>query len=110
MADALGLAGLRPCPEPDRRSRPALAIIVVLMGTMTTSREDRRRRALTGERFILRQDMYATAAIAGIVLYLASEALGVKRRGVRRRRRRCGSAPVLAHPGARPLPSFRLPL
>ena len=53
------------------------AIIVVLMGTMTGVAGGVLRDVLTAQiPLILRGDVYATAAIAGIALYLVTKAVG----------------------------------
>lgn len=80
VADALGLAlfaisgaqiaGAAGCP----------AIVVVLMGTMTGVAGGVLRDVLTAQiPLILRRDIYATAAIAGIALYLLLQRAGVGR-------------------------------
>jgi uncharacterized membrane protein YeiH len=55
-------------------------LIIVLMGTMTGVAGGVLRDMLTGViPLILRRDIYATAAIAGIALYLLLQALGMGR-------------------------------
>ncbi len=80
VADALGLAlfAMSGAEVAEEAKRPA--IIVVLMGTMTGVAGGVVRDLLTGVvPLLLRRDIYATAAIAGIVLYLMLQAVGVKR-------------------------------
>ena len=79
VADALGLAlftisGARVAEE---RGLPALTIVV--MGTITGSAGGVLRDVLSGEvPLLFRQtDLYATAAIVGVVLYLALQSVGV---------------------------------
>ncbi|MGH8509891.1 MAG: trimeric intracellular cation channel family protein [Gammaproteobacteria bacterium] len=56
------------------------AIVVILMGTITGVGGGVLRDVLTAKiPLILRQDSYATAAIAGIVMYLVLRALGMMR-------------------------------
>lgn len=80
LADAFGLAlfalsGAR-IAEADRLS----PIIVVLMGTMTGVAGGVLRDILTAQvPLILRGEIYATAAIAGISVYLLLQTLGVPR-------------------------------
>jgi uncharacterized membrane protein YeiH len=79
-ADALGLAlfalsGARIAE--DAGHAPA---VVVVMGTMTGVAGGVLRDVLSGEvPLVLRRDIYATAAIAGIVLYLGTVGAGVDR-------------------------------
>jgi uncharacterized membrane protein YeiH len=55
-------------------------IIVVLMGTMTGVAGGVFRDVITAEiPLILRRDIYASAAIAGIGVYLLSQAYGMQR-------------------------------
>ena len=80
VADALGLglfalSGAQ-IAEDDGHAR----IVVVLMGTMTGVAGGVVRDLLSGVvPLLLRRDIYATAAIAGICLYLLMQALGLKR-------------------------------
>jgi uncharacterized membrane protein YeiH len=55
-------------------------IIVVLMGTMTGVAGGVLRDVITAQvPLILRRDIYATAAIAGVALYLLLQAFGLQR-------------------------------
>jgi len=80
VADAFGLglfalSGAQ-IAEADRHSW----IVVILMGTMTGVAGGVVRDLLSGVvPLLLRRDIYATAAIAGICLYLLAQALGLKR-------------------------------
>ncbi|HET6230787.1 MAG TPA: trimeric intracellular cation channel family protein [Longimicrobiaceae bacterium] len=78
IADALGLAlfSIGGAQIAERAALPA--IIVVVMGTMTGVAGGVLRDVLTAEiPLILRRgDLYATAAIAGVVLYLVLQRLG----------------------------------
>jgi uncharacterized membrane protein YeiH len=80
VADALGLAlfSISGAQVAEARSLPALTIIV--MGTMTGSAGGVLRDVLSGEvPLLFRQgDLYATAAIVGIALYLAAQAVGIE--------------------------------
>jgi uncharacterized membrane protein YeiH len=81
VADAIGLglfalSGAR-IAEDERRSW----IVIVLMGTMTGVAGGVIRDLLSGViPVLLRRDIYASAAIAGIVLYLLLQWAGVQRR------------------------------
>ena len=78
--DALGLALFALSGAEIAENAGALPVIVVLMGTMTGVAGGVLRDILSGVvPLILRRDIYATAAIAGIVLYLILQALGVRR-------------------------------
>ena len=80
VADALGLATFALSGAQIAEAAGHPAIVVVLMGTMTGVAGGVLRDVLTAEiPLILRRDVYATAAIAGIALYLLLQALGVKR-------------------------------
>ena len=80
MADALGLALFAMFGAQIAEAAGLSPIIVVLMGTMTGVAGGVLRDVLTGViPLILRRDIYATAAIAGIALYLLLQALGTKR-------------------------------
>ena len=75
LADALGLAlfALSGAQVAEAAALPSL--IVVLMGTVTGVAGGVIRDVLTGQiPLILRADIYATAAIAGIAVYLLLEA------------------------------------
>ncbi len=78
VADAfgLGLFALSGAQVAEAANYPA--IIVVLMGTMTGVAGGVLRDVITAQiPLILRRDIYATAAIAGIILYLILKALGL---------------------------------
>jgi uncharacterized membrane protein YeiH len=81
VADAIGLglfalSGAQ-IAEGERRSW----IVIVLMGTMTGVAGGVIRDLLSGViPVLLRRDIYASAAIAGIVLYLLLQSAGVRRR------------------------------
>jgi uncharacterized membrane protein YeiH len=78
LADAFGLAlfALSGAQVAEAAGLPAL--IVVLMGTVSGVAGGVLRDVLTGEiPLILRADIYATAAIAGIAVYLLLEASGI---------------------------------
>jgi uncharacterized membrane protein YeiH len=80
IADALGLAlfALTGAELAEEARLPA--IIVVLTGTMTGVAGGVMRDVLTAQvPLILRHDVYATAAIAGIALYLLLQRLGLPR-------------------------------
>jgi uncharacterized membrane protein YeiH len=80
VADALGLAlfALSGAQVAEAAQHPPL--IVVLMGTMTGVAGGVLRDVLTAQiPLILRRDIYATAAIAGVVLYLLLQARGLPR-------------------------------
>ena len=82
IADALGLALFSIGGARIAQDAGLSPVIVVIMGTMTGTAGGMIRDVLTAEiPMILRPEMelYATAAIAGIALYLALEALGVPR-------------------------------
>lgn len=82
IADALGLALFSVSGAQVAQQAGLSAPIVVIMGTMTGTAGGIIRDVLTNEiPMILRpvMQLYATAAIAGIALYLALEALGVPR-------------------------------
>jgi uncharacterized membrane protein YeiH len=80
-ADALGLAlfTISGAQVAEDRSLPWLTVVV--MGTITGSAGGVLRDVLTGEvPLLFRQtDLYATAAIVGVVLYLTLEEAGVAR-------------------------------
>jgi uncharacterized membrane protein YeiH len=79
IADALGLAlfTLSGAQVAEEKGLPALTIVV--MGTVTGSAGGVLRDVLTGEvPLLFRQtDLYATAAIAGVVVYLVLQAVGL---------------------------------
>ena len=80
VADALGLAffALSVAQVAERAECPA--IIVVLMGTITGVTGGILRDVITAQvPAILRRDVYATAAIAGVALYLLLQTFGVQR-------------------------------
>ena len=82
IADALGLALFSISGAQIAQQAGLSPPIVVLLGTMTGTAGGMIRDVLTAEiPMILRpvMELYATAAIAGIALYLALEALGVPR-------------------------------
>jgi uncharacterized membrane protein YeiH len=82
IADALGLALYSIIGAQIAQQAGLSPPIVVVMGTMTGTAGGMIRDVLTGEiPMILRpvMELYATAAIAGIALYLALEAVGVPR-------------------------------
>ena len=79
VADALGLAlfAMFGAQVAEPAQRPPL--IVVLMGTMTGVAGGVLRDVITAQiPLILRRDIYATAAIVGVTLYLFLQALGMK--------------------------------
>lgn len=80
IADAFGLAlfALSGAELAEEKHLPA--IIVVLTGTMTGVAGGVVRDVLTAQvPLILRHDIYASAAVAGIVLYLLLQKLGLPR-------------------------------
>lgn len=80
VADALGLAlfALSGAQVAEAAQRPP--IIVVLMGTMTGVAGGVLRDVITAQiPLILRRDIYATAAIGGVALYLLLQARGLQR-------------------------------
>ena len=82
VADALGLALFAISGAQIAEAAGYPAIVVVLMGTMTGVAGGVLRDVLTAQiPLILRRDIYATAAIAGIALYLVLQAMGVRRSG-----------------------------
>ena len=75
LADALGLALFALSGAQVAEAAGLPSIIVVLMGTVTGVAGGVIRDVLTGQiPLILRADIYATAAIAGIAVYLLLEA------------------------------------
>src|SRR5438093_1655670 len=80
VADALGLAlfAMFGAQVAEAAQRPP--IIVVLMGTMTGVAGGVLRDVITAQiPLILRRDIYATAAIGGVALYLLLQACGLPR-------------------------------
>lgn len=81
IADALGLALFAITGAQLAERTGHAPIIVVMMGTMTGVAGGVLRDVLSGTvPMILKKDIYATAAIAGIVLYLTVQRLGFDRR------------------------------
>jgi uncharacterized membrane protein YeiH len=78
IADALGLALFTISGAQVAEQRGLPGIIVVVMGTMTGSAGGVLRDILSGEvPLLLRQgELYATAAIAGVIVYLLAQAGG----------------------------------
>jgi len=80
VADALGLALFAMSGAQIAESERLSSIIVVLMGTMTGVAGGVLRDVLTGRvPLLLQRDIYATAAIAGISLYLLLQVVGIRR-------------------------------
>ncbi len=80
VADALGLALFAMSGAQIAESKRLSPVIVVLMGTMTGVAGGVLRDVLTGRvPLLLQRDIYATAAIAGISLYLLLQVIGVRR-------------------------------
>ncbi|HVH12767.1 MAG TPA: trimeric intracellular cation channel family protein [Longimicrobium sp.] len=82
IADALGLALFSVAGARIAQDAGLSPVIVVIMGAMTGTAGGMLRDVLTNEiPLILRpvMELYATAAIAGITLYLALETLGIPR-------------------------------
>src|SRR5215470_9801671 len=80
VADAFGLAlfAMSGAQVAEAAQRPPL--IVVLLGTMTGVAGGVLRDVITAQiPLLLRRDIYATAAIGGIALYLFLQAAGLKR-------------------------------
>ena len=79
VVDALGLALFALSGAQLAEAARLSPIIVVLMGTITGTAGGV-MRDICGNQIplLLRQDIYATAAIAGIVLYLVLKALGMR--------------------------------
>ena len=81
IADALGLAVFAMSGAQIAESERLSPIIVVLMGTMTGAAGGVLRDVLSDRvPLLLQRDIYATAAIVGITLYLVLQALGTPRR------------------------------
>lgn len=80
VADALGLALFALTGAQLAESHRLSPLIVILMGTMTGTAGGVLRDVLSGRvPLILRGDIYATAAIAGIALYLLLQVLRLRR-------------------------------
>lgn len=80
LADALGLAYFSLSGARIAESAGLSPLIVVLMGTITGAAGGVLRDILSAEiPLILRRDVYATAAIAGISSYLSLQAAGLER-------------------------------
>ena len=80
VADALGLALFALYGAQVAEVAQCPPIIVVLMGTMTGVAGGVLRDVITAQvPLILRRDIYATAAIVGVALYLLLQALGLQR-------------------------------
>ena len=80
VADAGGLALFALSGAQVAEAAQCPAIIVVLMGTMTGVAGGVLRDVITAQvPLILRQDIYATAAIVGVALYLLLQAFGLQR-------------------------------
>jgi len=78
VADAMGLALFAISGAQIAEAAGLSPLIVILMGTMTGVAGGVLRDVLSAEvPLILRRDIYATAAIGGIVLYLVLQWLGV---------------------------------
>lgn len=81
IADALGLALFAITGAQLAETARLSPLIVILMGTMTGTAGGVLRDLLSGQvPLILRGDIYATAAIFGIALYLVLQALGLQRK------------------------------
>lgn len=80
VADAVGLALFALSGAQVAEAAQCPSIIVVLMGTITGVAGGVLRDVITAQvPLILRRDIYATAAIAGVALYLLLQALGLPR-------------------------------
>jgi uncharacterized membrane protein YeiH len=80
VADAVGLALFALSGAQVAEAAQCPAIIVVLMGTMTGVAGGVLRDVITAQvPLILRRDIYATAAIVGVALYLLLQAFGLQR-------------------------------
>jgi len=80
VADAVGLALFALSGAQVAEAAKCSPIIVVLMGTMTGVAGGVLRDVITAQvPLILRRDIYATAAIVGVALYLLLQACGLKR-------------------------------
>jgi uncharacterized membrane protein YeiH len=80
VADALGLALFAMSGAQVAEAAQHPPVIVVLMGTMTGVAGGVLRDVITAQiPLILRRDIYATAAIVGVALYLLLQARGMQR-------------------------------
>ena len=80
IADALGLALFAISGAQIAEAASLSPLIVVLMGTMTGTAGGMLRDVMSARvPLIFREDLYATAAIGGIVVYLILQKLGVPR-------------------------------
>jgi len=80
VADALGLALFALSQAEVAEAAQCPPIIVVLMGTMTGVAGGVLRDVITAQvPLILRREIYATAAIVGVALYLLLQAFGLQR-------------------------------
>ena len=80
VADAFGLALFALSGAQVAETAGCRPIIVVLMGTMTGVAGGVLRDVITAQvPLILRRDIYATAAIAGVALYLLLQTFGLER-------------------------------
>ncbi|MGE0827647.1 MAG: trimeric intracellular cation channel family protein [Candidatus Binatia bacterium] len=80
VADALGLALFALSGAQVAEAAQCPPIIVVLMGTMTGVAGGVLRDVITAQvPLILRRDLYATAAIVGVAIYLLLQAFGLPR-------------------------------
>jgi uncharacterized membrane protein YeiH len=80
VADAVGLALFALSGAQVAEAAQCPAIIVVLMGTMTGVAGGVLRDVITAQvPLILRRDIYATAAIVGVALYLLLQGFGLQR-------------------------------
>lgn len=111
VADAVGLALFALSGAQVAEAARCPAIIVVLMGTVTGVAGGVLRDVITAQvPLILRRDIYATAAIVGVALYLLLQAVGLQRSAAFG----AGMAVVIAlrllaiHRGLQ-LPIFRMP-
>ncbi|MES2160065.1 MAG: trimeric intracellular cation channel family protein [Pseudomonadota bacterium] len=81
IADALGLALFAMSGAKVAEAQGCRALIVILMGTLTGVGGGLVRDILAAKvPLILRQDIYATAAIAGILLYILLKKAGMPQR------------------------------
>jgi uncharacterized membrane protein YeiH len=81
IADALGLGLFALSGAESVEADGHAWIVIILLGTMTGVAGGVVRDILSGVvPLLLRRDIYATAAIAGVVLYLVMQYAGVKRR------------------------------
>lgn len=80
VADALGLALFALSGAQVAEAAECPPMIVVMLGTMTGVTGGVLRDVVTAQvPLILRREIYATAAIAGVTLYLVLQALGIAR-------------------------------